>query len=507
MTARKPRRRSVASRVNDLIGLVAPATALRREQALQKRGLVMSLGHYDGAGRGPRGKDFRVNNTDAIEASRHDRARLAWVTRDMLRNNPRAVKAEWLITGQTVGKGIVPRVKMADEERTEDKAAIERLLAAHCMSTALDADGRLTLFGLQALAMSQIVSSGETLVRRRMRRSSDGLPLPFQVQCLEGDFLDENIDGPLANGRRAVQGVEFDAIGRRIAYHLFAEHPGGRMAGITRQTRRIGAENVIHAFDQRRPGQVRGVSWFAPVITLLHEILKYQDGQVRRQEIASLFAGILKSEKDSEELAGELEELRAGALLTIGSDEEMDFTDPPTVEGYEEFMRATDRVIAGALGLTYESFSGNLSNVNFLSGKMGRLDTDPNVHRWQWRVMIDQVCMPLGNWLREAIGDVTAIDPADWQLLWTPPTRPMIDPTKEYAAHERAIRAGLKGRRAVIRETGEDPLEVEAEIVEERKWADENDLVFTSDAGAAAAAPAQDGATRKPETEEDKTDD
>lgn len=501
------RRRPVASRLNDLIQIFAPGLALRREQALTKRGLVMSLGHYDGSGRGPRGADFRVNRTDAIEASRHDRARLAWVSRDMLRNNPRAVKAEWLITGQTVGRGITPRVEMLDKDRTEDQKAIERLLERHCMSSALDADGRLTLYGLQALAMSQIVSSGEVLMRRRLRRSSDGLALPFQVQALEGDYLDENVDGLLSGGRRAVQGIEFDAIGRRIAYHLYSEHPGGRLAGAMRQTRRIAAENVIHAFDLRRPGQVRGVSWFASVITLLHEILKYQDGQVRRQEIAALFAGVLKSEKQSDELAEELEELRAGALLTIGADEEMDFTDPPTVEGYEEFMRATDRVIAGALGLTYESFSGNLSNVNFLSGKMGRLDTDPNVHRWQWRVMIDQVCAPLGAWIKEGISDVTSIDPDSWSLKWTPPTRPMIDPTKEFAAHERALRAGLKSRRAVIRETGEDPAEVEAEIVAERQWADQEDLIFSSDAGASAATPAATSTAPKTDTEGDDNDD
>lgn len=475
-------RRPLASRLNDALGLFAPRAALRREMALKHRQMVMSLGHYEGAGRSARGKDFRVNRTDAIEASRHDRARLAWISRDMLRNNPRVVRAEALIVGQTVGAGIVPRVTMADPEDLDTKRRIEAYIRRHCMSRDVDADGMLNLYGLQALAMAQIFGSGETLLRRRMRRSSDGLALPFQVQLLEPDYLDELVDGPLPRGTRAVQGVEFDAIGRRIAYHIFGEHPGGRQQ-ITRQTRRVLAENVIHAFDVRRPGQVRGVSWAAPVITLLHELQKYQDGQVKRQEIASLFAAILQSDSTADELTEEMQQLAAGAILTIGADEKMEFTDPPTVEGYEPFMRGTDRTLASGLGVTYEAFTGDYSNVNFSSARMGRLDTDPNVQRWQRHIMIAQICDPFAVWMKEAIADVSDIDPDSYEITWTPPKRPMIDPTKEYAAAEKAIRAGLKTRRAVIRETGEDPADVETEIVEERRWADEEDMTFSSDAG------------------------
>lgn len=477
------RRRPLSSRLNDALAVVAPRAALRREMALKQRGLVMAVGHYDGAGRGARGKDFRVNRTDAIEATRHDRARLSWISRDMLRNNPRVVRAEALIVGQTVGGGIVPRVTMADPEDTETKQRIEELIRRHCLSRDMDADGRLNLYGLQALAMSQVCGSGETLIRRRARRAGDGLALPFQVQVLEPDYLDDLVDGPLRGGNRAVQGVEFDAIGRRVAYHLFGEHPGGRQQ-IRRQTRRVLAENVIHAFDVKRPGQVRGVSWFAPVLTLLHELQKYQDGQVKRQEIASMFAAILKSESLSDELTEEMQSLAAGAVLTIGADEEMDFTDPPGVDGYEAFMRGTDRTLAAGLGLTYEGFAGDYSGVNFSSARMGRLDTDPNVQRWQRHIMIAQVCDPLAGWIKEAIADVSDIDPAAYELTWTPPRRAMIDPVKEYAAAEHAIRAGLKSRRAVIRETGDDPADVEAEIVEERRWAEDEGAVFSSDAGA-----------------------
>ncbi|WP_163070242.1 phage portal protein, partial [Acinetobacter nosocomialis] len=73
------------------------------------------------------------------------------------------------------------------------------------------------------------VEAGECLVRRRKRFSSDGLPVPMQLQVLEADFLDEARSGK--NGKNEIiQGVEFDPVGRRVAYWLFDEHPGSALA-------------------------------------------------------------------------------------------------------------------------------------------------------------------------------------------------------------------------------------------------------------------------------------
>ncbi|MEZ6004728.1 MAG: phage portal protein [Planctomycetota bacterium] len=61
------------------------------------------------------------------------------------------------------------------------------------------------------------------------RRPEDGLPIPLQLQVLEGDHLDDAtslISGKDRNGNREVRGVLFDAVGRRTGYRSFLEHPG-----------------------------------------------------------------------------------------------------------------------------------------------------------------------------------------------------------------------------------------------------------------------------------------
>jgi len=488
----------IARLINSMIAPLAPGWALNRElSAAQHRVLLTNMGgHYDGAGRTARGKDFRINRTDAVEAMRADRDRLGWIGRDMLRNNPRVVKIRRQLVGNVVGPGIIPSVRWLGKENSAAKATVEHLIAAHCLSTAFDADGLRTIFGAQSLGFGSIVTDGEILFRRRYRSSKDGWPLNFQVQALEADFLNRNVDGDLKNGNYAIQGIEFNRIGRRVAYHLYTSHPGGR-AGAMPATVRIDARHVIHAFDPQRAGQQRGVSWLAPVITLLHELQKYQDGQVKRQEVAAMFAGVLQTERPSSEFDADMGTLSPGALLHLGEGEEMTWTNPPSVDGYEAFMKVTDRTIAAGMGITYEALTGDYSGVNYTSGRMGRMDVDPNIRDWQNNLMIAQVCARFGDWIQEGIRDVTDIKNTDWEIVWTPPVRPVVDPTKDFKAAETAMKSGQKSRRQVIRESGGDPFKVEQEIEEERAWARSSGVVLTSDAGASAS---NSGAAAKGDT-------
>ena len=59
-------------------------------------------------------------------------------------------------------------------------------------STEIDSDGCLDFYGLQTLAFRQVVIDGECFLRRRIRRSEDGLSLPLQIQIIDTDFLDKS---------------------------------------------------------------------------------------------------------------------------------------------------------------------------------------------------------------------------------------------------------------------------------------------------------------------------
>ncbi|MBO6759283.1 MAG: phage portal protein, partial [Roseibium sp.] len=163
-----------------MIGAISPGAALKRAQA---RAALESLGaarmHYEAATKSRRTAGWRIVSTDATGASRGQLARLRDVSRDVIRNNPYAARGQSVISGAVIGGGIIPSVTADRETR---KNEVDGLLAAHFDTVAIDADGCNNLYGLQALAIKAIVSDGEVLVRRRFRRSTDGLTLPFQIQ-------------------------------------------------------------------------------------------------------------------------------------------------------------------------------------------------------------------------------------------------------------------------------------------------------------------------------------
>jgi lambda family phage portal protein len=178
------------------------------------------------------------------------------------------------------------------------KAKLLDLIKAHLDTTAIDARGRTNLYGLQWLVHGH---------RRRSRRGagappsapcSDGLPLPFQLEVLEPDFIDSTKDGPVANnGGYMVQGVQFDPIGRLVGYWLYSQHPGS-YSGIAYESRLVPASEIAHIFRTDRPGQARGVTWFAPVILKMRDLADYADAQLVRQKVAACFAAFIHSEEN-----------------------------------------------------------------------------------------------------------------------------------------------------------------------------------------------------------------
>ena len=128
---------------------------------------------------------------------------------------------------------------------------------------------------------------GEVLVRRV--RGGPSRAIPMQIQVLEPDYLDPSRDGA-RGGNEVREGIEYDPAGRRVAYWLFDRHPGEwrTLTRATLESRRVPASEVLHVYRQDRPGQMRGVSWFAPIALQLQDLADHQEAQLLRQKIAAL---------------------------------------------------------------------------------------------------------------------------------------------------------------------------------------------------------------------------
>lgn len=431
---------------------------------------------YDAASKTTRTQNWFTPATDATSAIVNPSI-IRNRARDLVRNNPWAAKGVSVITNNVVGYGI--RAQFQSSTKRNAKRA-QDLWEAWAESTQCDAYGLTDLYGIQQIACRSMVESGECLIRLRPRLASDGLAVPFQLQVLEPDYLYEFGDGPLQNGGYVQRGIEYDAIGRRVAYYLYKAHPGatGRFYGTYNSGfSRVPAYEVIHLFRTDRPGQERGVSWLAPVMIRLREFDIYEDAHLNRQKLANLFAGFIYTDDpgETEDEFSDVSELTPGSLYTQRPNRRIEFSNPPSAGDYGPYTVEVQRAIAAGLNITFESLTGNLSEVNFSSARMGWQDFGRSVDSWRWQLFIPRVCTGVARWFADFSGI------PDLSQEWTPPARMMVDPAREIPPIIAMVRAGLCPLPEAIRSLGYDFHATMDEIKLSNDYLDRLGLILDSD--------------------------
>lgn len=483
---------------------VAPIWTLRRQRA---RAAATQLRHFEAAATGRRTANWYRTNTDANAAVGPALAYLRATARDLVRNNPYAESALTTIVDHMVGWGIEAKPVGPDGQRVDASAPLAKRWKDWAGTTACDADNRHDFAGLQALVARTVAESGECLVRRRWRRPGDGFALPLQLQVIEPDFLDTSKSSENYQGHRIVQGVEFDAVGRRVAYWLFRQHPGAASA-VLGGSYAVPASEVQHVYRNTRPGQVRAPSWFAPVLLRFKDFDEFEDATLMKQKIAACLA-VITSDVDGTGLPlgtatdtddPPIDTISPGAILNVPPGRTVDVVNPPSTSEYSAYAETQLRAIATGLGVSYEDLTGSFTGMPYSAARMSRLRHWARVEGWRWKMLIPQFCEPSWSWFVDAamIAGVIPMDSARPRVRWTAPPPPMIEPDKEGLAAMRLRRVGLRTAAESIREMGYDPDEVFAEMAEENKTLDTLGIVLDSDprrmtqAGQAQAASPED---------------
>ena len=451
----------------------SPERGVRRLQARMYSALLAEqAASFDAGKYGKRTKGWRAHMTSPNSAAGPYLSRLVARSRDLVRNAPYARSAVQKIASNTVGTGLRTKIRLKDERRRAEALA---LWQAWSGTPECDSGGLLDLPGIQDLTMQEVPEAGEFLIRRRWRRSTDQLAVPMQLELLEAEFLDITKDEELSGGRRIVQGVEFDELGRRVAYWLHREHPGevGGLRGF-QDPIRVRARDVIHVLRVERAGQVRGVPWGASCALRLKDLDDYFDAQLLRQKIAACFTGFVKTpspdsmpsptgaegeESTAVSTPGLSSRILPGALQHLPPGWDIELSKPPGVDSIQEYSAQTLREIAAGFGVSYEVLSGDYSQLNFSSGRMGWIEFHRNVTRWQRLMVIPQLCQRIWLWFLEAAIVAGKLPDEPIPVSWTPPRREMIDPVKETAAMKLAIRNGLMTVSEALMMLGQDPEE------------------------------------------------
>lgn len=483
----------MANLLDQVIAAFAPRAAVSRAVARHSLQMLQARAGYEAGGKGRRW--FRGAGTNQNNEMRRSLVNMRNAARELQRNNPYAASALQAVVSGTVGSGIKPVASHPDSP--EKKALADALMAEWANSVECDYEGRLNLFGLQALGMQTESLSGESLLVRHIVNDPK-LKVPLKIQLLEGDFLDHAKDG-FMNGRDAlIQGVEIKN-GKREKYWLFESHPS-EMSGRSAISKPVSADQVAHIYEMIRPGQIRGAPRGVAAFTRLKVLDDYQDARVELARMAACLAGFIYNEGG--EGQGDIlpEKLEAGGLYRVNGDERVAFSTPPSTSDHASFVIPEQRVIATAWGITYEALTGDYSQVNFASGKMGRIQMFSNVHRWRYNMMIPQFCKNVERWFLEACA-LRGYDLSGVTFDWTPPKKEILDPAAEIPAIIKEIRAGLNSFQGACRERGIDPRALLKQIKEDAELFDEYGLVLDIDPRRTTNSGQMQSVNGKPKTE------
>lgn len=495
--------------IDKCISYLDPVRGLKRDRARMAQNVTdQYLRKYEASASGKRTSGWSTSGGSANAEIGPAIHRVRDRSRDLVRNNPYAGSAIGIIESNMVGTGIIGHAKSLSDSKAQSYLKTVGAWKDWCESTDCDVDGLHNFYGLQALAVRAIAEGGECVVVRKWRKKSENynIPVPFQIQVLEGDYIDtlRNVDLPETGGY-ILQGVEFDKSGRRVAYWLWSIHPGEVLISVRNRlvSKRVPAEDVKHLYRVDRAGQVRGIAWGAPCVIRLRDFDEYEDAQLMRQKIAacfSAFVGDMEMPADATAAKQKFpEELSPGTVEILPPGKSITFPNVPQVNDEGHSLRVL-RGIAKGYGVSYEALSGDLSNVNFSSGRMGWLEMNRNINKWTWLMFIPRFCNPVFQWFLQA-ADLQGFAIDGITGVWTPPKREMIDPTKEVSAKVNEIRGGLTSLQEAMRENGFIPEDLFAEIKQDADTLDKLGLKLDCDpryiAGGGNAQMSQGGSNNE----------
>ena len=440
-----------------------------------RRRIGAFIGGFEAGLQGRRLMRFQASrahvNTLIAQAGPTITARARW----LVRNNGYALNALESWTGNAVGDGVKPTSKVEDEA---GKAAIQALWQEWVAEA--DAEGLTDFYGLQRRAARELFLAGEVFFRFRPRRPEDGLSVPLQLQMIPAEMLPLDDNRDLPGGGMIRQGVEFDPIGRRVAYHFLRRHPGDvTETGQAGEKVRVPASEVIHVIDPVEAGQVRGVSRFAPAIVKLFFLDQYDDAELERKKVSSMFALFVTSPQVDAPLDSPDEPLAVepGQVVRLDPGEAIDTPSPPdSGPTYEPFQYRTLLQVSAALGVPYSYVSNDLAKANFANSRLSIIEFRRRLSAWQHRVLIHQLCKPVwARWMDTAVV-AGALDLPDYaanrrawlKADWLPPKWDWVDPLKDISAEVAEIEAGLKSRSMAMAQRGHDADRVDAEIAADR---------------------------------------
>lgn len=493
------------TRLDRLIAYFSPSRALKRQAArLTMKNLEARGGRY-------RGADSSRLRQDWVSAALTDTTPPAWEletlrqrSRELNCSDPVASGATNTLAVNVVGQGLSPQSRLrgealgvSEKEAQKLRRQAEGIFAQ--WSAQADAGNRYDFNELQFLALRKVVEDGEIVALPVFVRDS-WRALGRAVELVESDRLST------PSGKTGIiQGVELGEERREPTKYWLRkagkvlrdmEVPRFEYVGVPARDQR-GRPMVLHIFPAQRPGQVRGIPYFAPVLAYFKDLADYLEAEIVAARVAACLAiFITKTDpygtstamtQETESSTGKrLQEIQPGMVHYMNLGESISVVDPKRGgETFNSFVEGILRLIGVALGLPYELLVKDFSKTNYSSARAALLEGRRMFLQWRsW--FARKFCQPIWELVLEEAWLRGLFEAADFyrdrtelcRVQWVGGSWGWVDPVKEVDASKMAVDFGLSTLAEEAAGQGRDWEEVMEQLKREKEKAAELGLVF-----------------------------
>lgn len=326
------------------------------------------------------------SNGDANSDQSSDLSTLRAQSRDLVRNSSIAAGAVSTPVLNVVGTGIKPQPQPIrtilgwDKKKSlEWRKRAEALFWIWADNKNCDSTMVQNFWQMQAMIFRSFLESGDCFVLRRQIKGNNS-PITLSLQVVEADRV-SNPD--LADDSSTkIGGVEIDANGRPLRYHICSVNPNDYSNYGDRKWIAVDASKVLHVMSRVRPGQSRGVPFLAPAIEPLKQLQRFTEAELTAAVVTAMIAIFIKSDKSSGPIiAGQvpgavsgpngvtvggsavpvapkgtnLAQMRSGGILELQPGESTEAFDPKRPSGaFDPFFKAMVREVGVALSIPAE---------------------------------------------------------------------------------------------------------------------------------------------------------
>lgn len=473
--------------LDSLIAFFSPSRAAEREAWRQQLD-ILRYG-YDGAQIDRLNGGWRTTNEAAEYTNSTSRDIIRSRARDLERNSDMMSAVVSAYKRNVIGYGYTLQAATGDTA-LDDK--IEAAWKEWTKKKNCDITGQQSLNQLLRMALARKKIDGGILFLKTYTGKGD---IPLQLQALEVDELSVTAAAPKYKNDKIIGGIELDPYNKPVGFWIEKYSLDGWSLS---EPEFIPADRIIYLYQKKRPSQVREISDVAASLTRIRDANELMTAVSVKERIAACLSVFVKKSVPTQnggfgrqpgvvtpdgrmDYSGKM--LKPGMITEMNPGDEIQVVDPKGSGGEAEGMiKLQQRLISSGQGLSYESVSRDMSNVNYSSARQGVVEDDMTFAEdiELIKELLDDIYEAfLVAGMLSGIFDLPGFfenREAKHKYLahnWVSSPKPWIDPVKEANANKTALETGLKTFAELSAADGRDWKEKIDEIAEIKAYAAE----------------------------------